>query len=1524
VKGPRIFASRLAFLAVTTGLFAALSSVALAPAQDPRPDTARHVMLVPDTPEGQAALARTDARVVAGYDAFALVEATGADEQRLRAAGGERRDDMRTVTTAAGEIDPADDRRSLAGKEAPDRDETLALVQFIGPPKDAWLGRLRRTGARVVTYQAQNSYVVHARGDVVDRLATLVGSDPAVRAVSVLTAADKLEGSRSGASRWAVSTVSGDAGADARSAAAGAGSAVGAPSTVGELRTQYLALSPAEAAELARAPAVVAVEPYAEPELLDERAAQIVAGNLVAPGYLSWLVNPARVPNQSTFDFAIDVTDEGLDNGDDPSAHPDFRVQGSVASRLAYRNNHTGDANTRDCGGHGTNVASIAAGYNDAGGATYEDSEGFNYGMGVAPFAQIGVSKIFSCTGTFTPAFNPTTATTQAYAGGARISNNSWGSGAGFDWGNYSARAAQYDELVREAGPEGMVEVFAAGNDGEGIDGNFNEGYATISEEASAKNVITVGASESVRASGLDGCNTPNSGADNAGDIVDFSSRGPTDDGRLKPDLVAPGTHVTGAAPQHPGYDGSGTCNPSFGSAFYSLISGSSQAAPQVSGAAALIRRWYRQTHPAPPSPALTKALLLNTATDLAGGNNGKGDTIAGGPNTDQGWGRVNVGTTFDSTVRELHDQDDLLGSSGDSTTRTYEADAAGKPVRVTLAWTDAPGPGVGKALVNDLDLVVEAGGQTYKGNVFSGSYSRTGGTRDSRNNVESVYLPAGVADELSVSVEGIAIGADGVPGQGDSTDQDYALVVSNADEQDVPVLVHEGTDIVDGDGDGFIESDESFELTETVRNAGSAPALPGVGTLRSSGLDPDEATSLYPLITDGSQEANAIPFAADVPNAARCGADIPATLELAGGDTIPLTLPTGETGPVTGDDSSAVPRAIPDDSATGVTSQLFVPDPGRIKDLNMRIGELRHGWIGDLVIDLTGPDGTTVRLVEHPGGPDNGGKDLMNVTFDDEASATIGTGGLTGSVKPQNDELSRFDGKQRQGVWTLRVRDLFEGDVGTVRAWGTSIGRAVCDVDTVAPDTNFGTGPATSSNSRSAGFTFGSGDSQAYFECRLDGGPWSECAAPKSYSGLADGSHSFEVRAVDGSGNADSSPAAHNWTIDATPPDTAISSAPPGYTALTTASFSFSGSEPGLTFRCRLDGGGTTPCGAPQGYSGLGEGQHSFTVEAVDALGNVDPSPATHTWTVDRTAPALRVTSPSGVTADTTPTVSGVGGTSAGDTASVTFRLYRGSAASGSPEQTLVVPRASNGAWSAVPAALGEGTWSVRAEQSDAAGNVGRSAAASFRVSVPATFVAAPAEEGLADALGGRYSVLAACGAACKVKATLSASSREKQPLGSASTRLSKAGAATVRVRVRRRARAALSRRSTATLRVTLTEGETKVTLRRTVALRRSAGPALIARRGLHLWTACSKSCPLSGQLTISASAARKLRIRRGVASGKVTGGTVAKRLTLTVPRSSRRALRRARSLAGRLKLTAGASGDPVRSATRTLKLRR
>jgi hypothetical protein len=114
----------------------------LAGAQSPPADDRPHLLLVPHDPEGDAALARSDARVVARYGEFTLVEAAGGGDTRLRRAGSDRRDDMREVSLPSAEFDPSSERDSLAAKGTPEPDETLAVVQFVGPMKDAWLARL--------------------------------------------------------------------------------------------------------------------------------------------------------------------------------------------------------------------------------------------------------------------------------------------------------------------------------------------------------------------------------------------------------------------------------------------------------------------------------------------------------------------------------------------------------------------------------------------------------------------------------------------------------------------------------------------------------------------------------------------------------------------------------------------------------------------------------------------------------------------------------------------------------------------------------------------------------------------------------------------------------------------------------------------------------------------------------------------------------------------------------------------------------------------------------------------------------------------------------------------------------------------------------------------------------------------------------------------------------------------------------------------------------------------------------------
>ena len=175
---------------------------------------------------------------------------------------------------------------------------------------------------------------------------------------------------------------------------------------------------------------------------------------------------------------------------------------------------------------------------------------------------------------------------------------------------------------------------------------------------------------------------------------------------------------------------------------------------------------------------------------------------------------------------------------------------------------------------------------------------------------------------------------------------------------------------------------------------------------------------------------------------------------------------------------------------------------------------------------------------------------------------------------------------------------------------------------DTVAPDTSILEGPTTPTSSTAAIFQFTGSDNVSpeptlQFECALDGAAFAECASSYSLAGMTDGSHTFEVRAIDLAGNADPTPAAYTWLVDLTPPQTTIDSGPPASGPGTGASFAFSAGEAGSSFECSLDGAAFASCSSPSQLNGLAVGSHTFAVRATDALGNTDATPASFSWTV-------------------------------------------------------------------------------------------------------------------------------------------------------------------------------------------------------------------------------------------------------------------------------------------------------------------
>jgi hypothetical protein len=348
---------------------------------------------------------------------------------------------------------------------------------------------------------------------------------------------------------------------------------------------------------------------------------------------------------------------------------------------------------------------------------------------------------------------------------GADIGSNSWGDDT---QGRYDLSAAEFDALVRDAdalapGAQQYILEFSAGNAGSGAQ--------TIGSPAVAKNVIATGASQNNRFDFI-------LYAEGQETMADFSSRGPCEDGRIKPDLVAPGTWIASLMSAAAGDENAWAVI----SDNYIYQGGTSQAGPQVSGAAAVLVQYLREIYGiAQPSPALIKAALINSAVDM--------DDSFGTlpiPNADEGWGRVDI-TEIVGSLRayEFVDQTTLLTANQTYERRVIVATDF-EPLRITLAYTDYPGfPGAVPALVNDLDLeVLGPDGTVYRGNQLDrGESIPNSPGRDNINNVEAVYLATPIAGEYIVRVHARRVVEDSLVDT-PAVDQDFALVAS----ADIPV----------------------------------------------------------------------------------------------------------------------------------------------------------------------------------------------------------------------------------------------------------------------------------------------------------------------------------------------------------------------------------------------------------------------------------------------------------------------------------------------------------------------------------------------------------------------------------------------------------------------------------------------------------------------------------------------------------------------------------------------------------------
>ncbi len=892
------------------------------------------------------------AKLLADYGSFQLFETTGAPAPGLlKNIPSESAVESDFIELNSGPIDT----RTAAAKAlrlnlTPFVGKRLHLVQFVGPIKPEWHAELEATGVNIVHYVPQNAYLV--RGDFTTfsklqswaqnsayvqwegEFATDYKIHPRTRAITANQIAPTDD--------WFAIQLVRDPEANAATLA------LIAQLQLEPIRQQYELLNylnlvvriPADKiTELAVQPDVISIRPYLKPKRRDERQGQIMAGNLIGnapsgPGYLEWLAGKGFTQEQ--FDgsgFVVDISDSGVDNGSTNVNHFGLHRFGTpgLGTRVVYsrlEGSPNPGSTIQGCDGHGNINAHIIGGFNDLATWPHVDAAGYHFGLGICPFVKIGASVIFDADDFTNPSYPNLAA--RAYRDGARVSNNSWGADTD---GDYDSDAQAYDALVRDAQPSGsavstpgnqeMIFCFAAGNAGSGI--------GTVGSPGTAKNVITVGASENVHShstanggnssSGNDGCVTPDSEANSAYDIATFSSRGPCDDGRQKPDLVAPGTHITGGAPQSllttmgtgsaiSCFDGVGVCglpgSGTIGSAnnffplgqqFYTTSSGTSHSTPAVAAACALLRQYFLNASLPPPSAAMTKAFLVNSARYMIGAS--ANDTL---PSPHQGMGAVNLGTAFDGVARVLRDQRsvDKFTASGQFRTIQGRIVDSEKPFRVTLAWTDAPGSTTGNAYNNNLDLTVTVAGQTYKGNVFSGDVSIPGGNADFRNNLESVFIPAGASGSFSVTVTAVNINSDGVPNEAPALDQDYALVIYNAEETTGPAVFGDGYAILSEScaaPNNAVDPGETVTIDFTLRNLGNADTTNLVATLLSTGgvVSPGAPQSYGIIVAEGGTETRSFSFT----TSGTCGENVVATFELTDGEAnygqITFTLPLGQ-----------------------------------------------------------------------------------------------------------------------------------------------------------------------------------------------------------------------------------------------------------------------------------------------------------------------------------------------------------------------------------------------------------------------------------------------------------------------------------------------------------------------------------------------------------------------------------------------------------------------------------------------------
>ncbi|HVT03125.1 MAG TPA: S8 family serine peptidase, partial [Thermoanaerobaculia bacterium] len=506
------------------------------------------------------------------------------------------------------------------------------------------------------------------------------------------------------------------------------------------------------------------IEPYYEPRLHNMNSSGPIQGNLAGEAGRTIFAHHITGTGQ-----IATVADSGLDsdmcffsnlngvqavtlgtNTTYPNIGPLFPTQKVIGYWVqpgadAYDTNAS--CTDSPTGFHGTHTTGTVAADNSLNPSS-PDNPGVDIGDGMAPNAQILFQDVGASSGCLSGLQDSPSMYEQARLGGARIHSNSYG---GTTAGTYSSDDQDADRFLFDH--EEMAIFFSAGNDGPGT--------MTIGSPGVSKDVVTVGAL----------------GNGNSTSVASFSSRGPTADGRIKPDITAPGSNIVSTSGD--AIEGDNNCG-------IKSLSGTSMSCPTVAGGAVLLRQYFADGfYPTGSknaadamnvSSALVKAVLLNGTLALPASGIFGGLTF--------GWGRIFLDNNlfFPGDARKLRiwGVPNIQGlKTGDSNSYSVSVHA-GQEFRATLVWNDPEGTlGAASSLVNDLDLTVITSAGTFVGNALSAiGESQADTNADHTNNVEQVRFTAPLDGIYSIRVAGT-----NVPGSGRGlTDrQGYALAVSAA-----------------------------------------------------------------------------------------------------------------------------------------------------------------------------------------------------------------------------------------------------------------------------------------------------------------------------------------------------------------------------------------------------------------------------------------------------------------------------------------------------------------------------------------------------------------------------------------------------------------------------------------------------------------------------------------------------------------------------------------------------------------------